>query len=133
MNIKKPTLLVVDDDPVCLEAIKNYLNPEDYTVITAESGEEAWEILSSGQHNFSTIVTDRMMPKMDGIELSQKINAHPLFRKIPIIMVTIGAERSEVVNAIQGGVFDFLMKPVEQKLLLLVLKRALEKRHSPLF
>jgi CheY-like chemotaxis protein len=130
MSINKPTLLVVDDSPVCLAAITNFLDPEEYTIITAESGEEAWEILSTGLHNFSTIVTDRMMPGMDGIELTKKINLHPVFRKIPVIMVTIEAERSDVVNAIQGGVFDFLMKPVEKDLLLLVLKRSIEKRFS---
>ncbi|MFU8797744.1 MAG: response regulator [Gammaproteobacteria bacterium] len=127
MNCRKPAILLVDDDVVCLTAIQMYLAHENYTVITTESGEKAWEILSSGQYNFSAVITDRMMPGMDGVELTRKINAHPVFKNIPILMITSEAKTCHKVDAVEGGVFDFLIKPVEKKLLLLVLKRAVEK------
>jgi CheY-like chemotaxis protein len=125
MMTKKTTILVVDDEPVALATIENFLVSENYTIVTAASGEQAWELLNTGGYNFSAIITDRMMPGMDGVELTKKINAHPVFRKIPVLIITSAAERSDFVNAIQGGVFDFLMKPIEKELLLLVLKRAL--------
>jgi CheY-like chemotaxis protein len=125
MMTKKPTILVVDDEPVALATIENFLVSENYTVVTAASGEKAWELLNTGDYNFSAIITDRMMPGMDGIELTKKIYTHAVFRKIPVLMINSASERSDFVNAIQGGVFDFLMKPIEKELLLLVLKRAL--------
>lgn len=121
-------VLVVDDDSIAVEVLTAHLESEGFTVVTAHNGVKAWELLTESPHNFSAVIADRMMPVMDGIELTRKIQSQPAFKKLPVIMLTSAAEKEEVIAAVKGGVFDFLMKPIEKDLLLLVIKRAINSR-----
>jgi len=123
--LAKPKVLIVDDDPVSLTLLGGFLQPAGYRIVSAKDGAEAWELLTNSSHNFAAVVADRVMPEMDGIELTYKMREQPAFRRTPIIMLTAYPGRDEQISAIQGGVYDYLMKPIDQDLLLLVLKRAL--------
>src|SRR5579863_3985543 len=92
MNAIKPKILIVDDEPLILKLLSEFLEPT-YSVITADSGEKAWQLLTESSHNFSAVITDRMMPDMNGVELTRKIHAQPAFKKTPVIMLTSQAEK----------------------------------------
>lgn len=128
MNGKKPEILLVDDDPIILTILTNYLRNAGYSICTAKNGKEAWELLQKSTHRFSLLILDRVMPELDGIDLLYKIKMTAALNHIPIIMLTSHAERQEVGVAVAAGVYDFLYKPIEQDLLLMVVKRALESR-----
>jgi DNA-binding response OmpR family regulator len=127
MNQQKiqPKVLVVDDDPMVRNIITVNLKGAGLEPIEADSGESAWRLLTNGEHHFSAAIVDRMMPNMDGTSLTKRIKSNPAFACVPVIMLTSAAERAEMIDAVQGGVFDFLLKPVEPDLLLMVLKRAI--------
>lgn len=127
----KYKILVVDDDAGILALLTDYLEEADYTVITANNAHSAWDMLTKSLHNFAVVITDRMMPDMDGTDLTRKIKSQTAFKDLPVIMLTSAAEKEEMIAAHRGGIFDFLMKPIEKKLLLLVVKRALSSRLSP--
>ena len=118
-------VLVVDDDPMVRNIISVNLTSEGFEPIEADCGENAWRQLTSGEHHFAAAIVDRMMPNMDGTSLTKRIKSNPAFASIPVIMLTSAAERGEMIDAVQGGVFDFLLKPVEPSLLSMVLKRAI--------
>lgn len=118
-------VLVVDDDQIVRNVLALHLQEAGFTPVCAISAAEAWALLTEGKHTFVAAIVDRMMPEMDGTALTKKIKLNPAFSKLPIIMLTSAAEREEMIDAVQGGVFDFLLKPIEKELLLLVLKRAI--------
>lgn len=117
-------VLVVDDDQIVRNVLALHIQEAGFTPVCALSAKEAWALLTEGKHTFVAAIVDRMMPEMDGTALTKKIKLNPAFSKLPIIMLTSAAEREEMIDAVQGGVFDFLLKPIEKELLLLVLKRA---------
>lgn len=128
MEIIIPEILIVDDDPLVLKALSIYLTEAGYRVATAENGATAWQLLQTEPQRFSLIILDRMMPVMSGIELLHKIYILPALRKIPIVMLTSHAEREDVGAAVIAGVYDFLYKPIDQDLLILVVKRAIRDK-----
>jgi CheY-like chemotaxis protein len=128
MNKTEHKILVVDDDPIILKVLTNYLADAGYAVTTAENGAIALTLLQAAPEQFSLIILDRMMPVLSGIDLLHKIYVRPELKNTPIIMLTSHAEREDVGAAIIAGVYDFLYKPIDRDLLLLVIKRAL--RHK---
>lgn len=126
MTLKKTEILLVDDDPIILKVLTEFLHEANYKTTTAENGDVAWKLLNQDHHRFSLMIIDRVMPILDGINLLYKIKMTPSLHHIPLIMLTNHAERQEVGVAVAAGVFDFLFKPIEKELLLLVVKRALD-------
>lgn len=118
-------VLVVDDDPMVRNIISVNLKEAGFLPLEADSGESAWRLLTCGEHHFSAAIVDRMMPNMDGTSLTKRIKSNPAFANVPVVMLTSAAERGEMIDAVQGGVFDFLLKPVEPDLLFMVLRRAI--------
>jgi CheY-like chemotaxis protein len=123
-------ILVVDDDPIIVAVLRNFLIEAGFKVASAENGQVAFELLKKYPHRFSVIILDRMMPVLSGIDFLHKIYVIDELRQIPIIMLTSHAERDDVGAAVIAGVFDFLFKPIDKDLLLLVIKRALRSRVS---
>lgn len=118
-------VLVVDDDQLVRDVLSIHLAEAGFLPVPVASAKEAWDLLKDGKHLFAAAIVDRMMPEMDGTALTKKIKSNPAFSNLPVIMLTSAAERAEMIDAVQGGVFDFLLKPVEKELLMLVLKRAI--------
>lgn len=121
----KTQVLIVDDDPISLCVLTRYLIEADYAYVKAENGQQAWELLSDKPQEFAVVITDRIMPKLHGLELLAKMQAHPLLKQIPVIFLTGVAEKEEMIEVIKAGASDFLYKPIEKELLLAVLKRVM--------
>jgi len=119
-------ILLVDDDPISLYVLTNYLKSMDYIAVTANDGLQAWEILQKNPEEFSVVIADRIMPKLHGLQLLEKMRNHVRLKTVPVILLTGEAEKEEQITAVKAGVFDFLYKPIDKQLLITVLKRALQ-------
>ncbi len=109
-------VLVVDDNAVILKLLKHLLEAEDYLVVTAENGLEGLKIASTEKPNL--IITDFLMPEMDGVTFIKKLKSQMSTRFIPIIMLTAKDEVESEVEVIDAGADDYLTKPVVAKRLL---------------
>lgn len=125
MGEQKYTLLIVDDEPFNLDILQEHLEDEGYDIITASNGEQALDILLNGRSDISSILLDRMMPGMDGIEVLKKIKLEPKYKNIPVIMQTAAASDSNVIEGLEAGAYYYLTKPFEPELVVTVVKAAL--------
>jgi CheY-like chemotaxis protein len=130
MSTTIPHILMVDDDPIILKVLTHFLSEEGYETTAVESGKEALMLLETHPDRFSAIILDRMMPEFSGMDVLHKIYLLPVVKDIPVIMLTSHAEREDVGAAVIAGVFDFLFKPIDKELLLLVIKRALREKNN---
>ena len=102
-------ILIVDDDQNILALIRTILSQKNYTVSTALNGEEAISLLKREQ--FDAIITDAVMPLMDGNALARKVKDDPTLKDIPIIMITASKEADMVKKSFTSGCVLFLPKP----------------------
>ena len=126
----KSTILIVEDNPDLRGYLLSFLE-EKYHVLTAENGKVAWELLNSKNLDspFSTInliISDLMMPVMDGFQLLEKIKEKDDLRHLPVIMLTARADVKVKLRALRIGVDDYLTKPFEEEELLARIKNLLK-------
>lgn len=121
-------ILLVDDDPISLHVLNEYLSAEGYVVVAAADGRAAWELLQTNPTEFSAVITDRVLPHLHGIDILKNMLADPILKNIPVIMITGVAEHEERIEAIKAGIFDFLYKPIEKDLLLAVVRKAIHRK-----
>ncbi|KQX14404.1 two-component regulator propeller domain-containing protein [Flavobacterium sp. Root420] len=119
----KKILLFVDDNNDFCEFIKDNLE-DTYTVITANNGEEALELLQ--KFNVTIIVSDVMMPVMNGIELCKKIKTNIHWSHIPVILLTARTAEEHVVEGLELGADDYITKPFNFNLLKLRIQKFVE-------
>ncbi|WP_437291668.1 ATP-binding protein [Sorangium sp. So ce406] len=120
-----PRLLVVEDNPDMRSYIEEILLAE-YEVALATNGREALEAIRASRPD--VIVSDVMMPEMDGFELVRQLKREPELRSIPIILLTARASRAEAVGGLDVGADDYLSKPFDP-LELKARVRAAERLH----
>lgn len=125
-DISPASLLLVDDDPLSLELLQGYLEPVGYQLTVAHNGEEAWELLCDPQQKFDLVISDRAMPRMNGMELLRRIKAEPRLGDLPVIFETALAQQSDIAEGIAAGVHYYLTKPFNFRLLQAVVKAALD-------
>ncbi len=101
-------ILICDDEPDIVSALKIYLSGEDYNIMTAFNGREALEILH--QNTIHLILMDIMMPQLDGISATAKIREES---NIPIIMLTAKSESGDIVLGLNIGADDYITKPFD--------------------
>lgn len=124
-SLKKAKILAVDDEKFNLDIITRYLTRADFNVVTASDGEEAIRRLRE-HPDVEVIVLDRMMPKLNGMDVIRLLKDHKTYKKIPIVMQTAAAQTSQVIEGIQAGVYYYLTKPYNGALLVSIVKSALE-------
>ena len=121
----KPSILLVDDDPISLRILVAHVEGTQYASDTAVSGEQAWEKLLATPDYYQVIVVDRLMGSMSGLDLLRKIKANDDLKDLPVIIQTGQASPEEFIETISAGAYDFVYKPVEQELFLYVLDNSL--------
>ena len=105
-------LLVVDDSSTMRRIIRNNLKAVGYEdVVEAENGESALARLTTDK--VEVIITDWNMPVMNGIELVTKLRSLPEFQATPVLMVTTVAEKENILQAMQAGVSNYVVKPFD--------------------
>ncbi len=102
-----PRVLVVDDEQVVLDSIRKHLRREGYEIRTVLSAAEALEILDA--EGADIVITDLMMPGMDGLELLARIMEKG--ERIPVIMITGYATMRTALQALRRGAFDYVSTP----------------------
>ena len=127
----KARLLVVDDEPAVLKLVKAMLTRAQYRVLTCGSGTEALKMLD--EMDFDCVITDAVMPLMTGYDLVKAIRRHPSLASLPVLMLTRKRHRQDVKRAVEVGVSDYVLKPIDEHLLLdkveLCLTKGLGQRH----
>jgi cyclic di-GMP phosphodiesterase len=127
MENKKWKILVVDDEPVNLQILRQILKKK-YQIVFARSGEEALQVTS--KHNLDLILLDVMMPKMDGYEVCRQLKANKATEKIPVIFVTALDEDYEDGKGFDLGAVDYITKPVKSVILLSRVENHLTLAHQ---
>ncbi len=124
---KNMRILVVDDFSTMRRIIKNILKQLGFTnVVDADDGSTAWEILNKDKIDF--IISDWNMPKMSGIELLRKVRSSEEFADIPFLMVTAEGQQENVIEAVQAGVSNYIVKPFTPETFEQKIKKIFEKR-----
>jgi DNA-binding response OmpR family regulator len=118
-------ILVVDDDEMVLMALDELLKPEGYEVDTVGSGNEALQKLDQGAYDL--IMTDVIMPEMDGFELCKRIREKEKFRDIPVVFLTASDSMEDEIKELSLGAKDYIRKPVNWDLLLLRVRKSLDR------
>ena len=99
-------ILICDDQPDIVNALKIYLAPEGYTLFEAYTGQQALDMVRTG--DFHLVLLDIMMPQMDGITATAKIRE---FSNVPIILLTAKSETEDKVLGLNVGADDYITKP----------------------
>ena len=117
-------LLIVDDEELIRNVIKEYAKAEGYIVDEAADGEEA--VFKCDENDYDVIIMDIMMPKMDGYEAVKQINE---FKDIPVIMLSARGEEIDKLDGFDLGIDDYVTKPFSPKELIARIK-AVTKRNK---
>ncbi len=102
-------ILVVEDEPVSRRMLTAAVARMGYDVVAAADGREAWDVLRAEQ--IGLVVTDWMMPEMDGLQLVQEIRGGELGRYVYVILLTSKSESRDAAEALEAGADDFVGKP----------------------
>lgn len=118
-------ILLIDDESSIRRTLKEILSFEKYEVVEAVDGLEGIEKVK--QQKFDAILLDIKMPRMDGIEAFEKINA--IAPETPVIMISGHANIDTAVDAVKKGAFDFVSKPPDLNRLLITIRNAIDKNN----
>ncbi len=103
-------VLIVDDFATMRRILKNILKQLGFrNLVEADDGTTAWEVLEN--QTIDLIISDWNMPKMTGLELLKKVRADSRYAKTPFLMVTAEAQKQNVIEAVQAGVSNYVVKP----------------------
>ena len=121
-----PNILVVNDTPDLLELIAFSLKSEGYNVLTATSGHKALDIAES--QPIELVISDVVMPEMDGIELCSRLKKNPDTKHIPVLLASaMRTEEQDSVHGLYAGADDYLEMPFRQTELLVKIARLIER------
>ncbi len=124
ISLKKPTVLLVDDDAGVRFTLAEILGEADLMVIEATDGRDAQSILTDGKSEIDLVITDLRMPKLDGMQLLKWIKEkHPTLK---VIVITAHGSEAHAVQAMKLGAYDYFAKPFDMDQILGVVKRATE-------
>lgn len=123
-----PHILVVDDEAINIELIKEHLSEIDYRVSLARDGQEAINMLEANPEDFDVILLDRKLPKLNGMEVMERISANPILKRCPVILQTSMTSKNEIIEGMNAGAFYYLAKPFEGDMLLSIVNAALRDR-----
>lgn len=107
---EKVHILVVDDEAINQQVLKNYLNPSVFRLTQVLSGEEALQVVAQDD-SLDLVLLDVMMPRMSGYEVCQKIREKYLPNQLPVIMITAKNQVSDLIMGLNTGANDYIAKP----------------------
>ena len=126
---EKTRILIVDDDPINLQVLKNHLSLKHYDVTEARSGSEALKILDL-KKNLDLILLDVMMPGMSGYDVCRRIREHKSPSELPVILLTAQNRVGDLVMGLESGANDYLSKPFDPMELLARVRTMIDIKNS---
>src|SRR5262245_19554389 len=124
----KKSVLVVDDEPDILELVRYNLEKEGFSVETVSSGAEGLERAKTARPDL--MVLDLMLPGMSGLEVCRCLKQDSKTRELPIVMLTAKGEESDVVQGLELGADDYVIKPFSPRILIARLRAAARRRNG---
>lgn len=116
-------VLIAEDDPVSRHLLKATLSKWGYEVLVAEDGQQAWDVLQSGDSP-NLVILDWMMPNLDGLELCRRVRDDDQGQYIYIILLTAKGTRENLVEGMEAGADDYIVKPFDSEELKVRLRSA---------
>ena len=123
---RTPRILVIDDEEIARKNLEHVLIKENYNVMTAKNGAEAFKILD--EQEFEIVLTDIKMEGLDGFAVLEKVKAK--YPNTKVIMITAYAAVDNAVEAIKRGAFHYIAKPFKIEEVKLAIKQAIQDRVS---
>jgi two-component system KDP operon response regulator KdpE len=120
-------VLVIDDEPQILRALRRSLEAQDYEVATAEGGEEGLALAAARTPNL--VVLDLGLPDLDGTEVIRRLRS---WTDVPVIVLSVRDGRSEKIDALDAGADDYVTKPFDVEELLARMRAALRRTDADL-
>jgi len=124
------TLLLVDDIAANLDILEDYLEDSGYQLASARDGIEAWTMLEREPDRFHAVLLDLMMPGLTGMEVLQRMKAHPILTQVPVIIQTAATSPAQISEGLAAGAHYYLTKPFEKSDLLSILATAVRDREA---
>jgi two-component system cell cycle response regulator len=112
-DTRKPAILIVDDAPDSLGALRTIMLRQGYQTFVATSGERALEIALRVKPD--VVLLDVVMPGMDGLEACRRLKAHPATTRIPVIFISARGETADIVAGFDIGAADYIPKPLRME------------------
>lgn len=125
MDVKKPVMLIVDDNQEMQQFLSSHFNNA-YSIVTADDGKEAMVIIK--QQEISLIISDWMMPRMNGIELCKEVRSNQFISHIPFILLTAKTDVDSKVEGMGCGADIYIEKPFSMQYLEACINNLIEQR-----
>lgn len=116
-------ILIVDDSTTTRTLVRDRLSTAGYEVIEAEDGEQGLVMAKVEQPDL--ILLDRIMPKLEGLEVCQQLKADPTLKQIPIYFISVKAEEKDIKAGLAAGANGYITKPYEGQDLVKTIEQAL--------
>lgn len=123
-------ILSVDDVSMIRQIIKKTVENLGEVFLEATDGIEALSVLEENEGKVDLILSDWNMPKMDGFHFLKSIKTDPRYRHIPVVMVTTANEKDKIIQAIQAGASNYLVKPFTEQQLMKKIMDCLNLKHK---
>ena len=107
------TVLAIDDNPSTIYFYEELFGQKDFTILTADCAQQALEVLSENGEQIDAILSDIMMPNMDGYEFCQKVKSQSQLEMIPFIFVSALTDLDEKIKGYEVGADDYITKPIQ--------------------
>lgn len=116
-------VMIVDDSKTDRTIMRKSLEPMGITLIEANDGVEALNLLKQGDHNFDGMLVDIEMPRMDGYTLAAEIKKYNKYKNLPLIAVTSRTGKADRMRGVESGMVEYITKPYSPEYLMSVVKR----------
>lgn len=109
----KDTILIAEDSPPNRKILAHLLEKLGFHVVACEHGQQALEELNSGKHGkISLVISDIMMPTMDGLQLLREIRGSEAHKSLPVVLITAVSDKEYIVKARELDVNGYILKPI---------------------
>lgn len=119
-------ILIAEDDTITQKLIATIVEKMGYTAFTSPNGRHAYETLQVND-DFSLLITDIMMPEMDGKELIHAVRKDPVYNAIPIIIMSAFVGVKEISNFLESGATVFQPKPIDKRKIEALIQKCLKQ------
>lgn len=126
MAFGKPKIVAVDDSAIVLKMLGKVLNKK-YELHPFSTGERALQFLKDEERKPDLIILDIDMPEMNGYEVLEEIKEIEHLDDVPVIFLTSNNDRNNVIKAVVGGAKDYVIKPIDEEILLNKIRNLLGK------
>ncbi|HEX9455946.1 MAG TPA: response regulator [Candidatus Binatia bacterium] len=120
------SVLAVDDEELNLLIISEALEEADFDVVTVANGTAAITLLEAQPERFETVLLDRMLPDISGMEVLARMKSNATLAQLPVILQTACAGKEDIIEGFQGGAYYYLSKPFDFPAVVTVVKTAVE-------